>query len=384
MEVKTIVKDILLLEFFEKKIGRTFLTNREQVRKHCNYLSDDISDATLIETYHGFTIKQSMIYVSYDFIGNMCCRYPLVTKCLQLCKGKLSLCGVLQELISSIDNVSEIYLYFTSCSILEASVMLERCLNLFSECEYYIGETNISVLHNRTRIIFSTTICESIEELLINREHTLEKQLWNPVDSYVTTLTTSVCIGIAAYPIDITLPCFNLSYYNNIGMRTILPGLENRTGGELEHNTVCIKMYNKPTHKKRQLTFPDSFAYFNKNGLTVTRINNDLYPHNSLAFTLDKNLISYTGKLNDSIKEIIAKSKLTQYKSSIRPKFNLKEYLGKDYVPIIVGIDNDRYVSAFAVLLHYNIPKELFSRICYYWLIKEAKLAKNRLLSVCK
>lgn len=411
MDIKIIVKDILLLELCEKKAQHIFLVNEEQVYEHCiNLFLVSKIDLQRIQSYSICQYHQSLINNNFSFEKVIQEKYPIMFECLRLGNGILSICGILEEIVDTqqYNDICEhnITIYFHSCTIIEATILLEKCLLLFGNINFYLYNNNVCVYENNTAIIFCTTICNSLQELLINREHILEKQLWNPKDGYVTTLSTSIAIAFCSYPLDINLPCSQSEYYNSIGFSIILHGLgtinevleqqpiesfcldsaensySNIESGEESFEPFANEQINK-IYKDGMLQLPDCTFSFRQEELIIhEQKENSPYPYNPLAINTKRLSSKYIGKVNECINQIMAKCNFVEYIPVTRPNFNLQKYLGKNYKPYIVGIDNNRYVAFANSMRQYNLPKEVFRLLCEHWLTSEAMLAEDRLLSL--
>lgn len=377
--IKDIIRDIFLVEFYERKFQEVFLINQEQAKKHTNYfIGEEISDIVWFQSGWLPVLQEMLLDIEQISIeGYIQYRYPIIFECLRLCNGKLSICGTLDEIaVEEHEEDVVIHLYFHSITIIEAQELLIRCLNNFNDNKYFINNKGIIICCEKYKVIFHTSICKSIQELLLNRGHIIERQLWNPLNGYVTTLATSMAIALSAYVIDITIPCINLMLYNEIGIGTIFYGLNNIQDFTYKHdgrNEELCEIY-----KEHKLELPDCILYFSDEQFIIKGKDNNPYPVN----LLDSNINFNDNKHSNSIEEIVRECGLTKYKPIPRIKFDLQQYFGINYIVSIVGIDNDKYAILANCVRFYRLPKELLELLCSYWLKEEMILARDRLLSL--
>lgn len=383
---KDIIQDTFLIEFFQKKTREVFLVNQEQAHKHAEYLNQRTDGLVCTDICFERAINGAIEDETLDIPTIIKEYFPVVLQCLELCGGKLCYCGTLEELFCTYDNkiTQTIHLYFCDCSIVKANELLIRCLKLFSGEKYIIEDKGIFIYCLPYNVIFHTTICKNIQELLLYRGHLPERQLWNSVDGYVTTLSTAIAIGMSAYPLDITLPCNRLDEYDALGMSIIFHGLKyidalSSYSNDDEEYCINRSIYNAYRDK---LELPDCTLYFHEEETIVQPRKSSAYPINLLNANNERHTLPPILFINESLEEIVDKCNLRNFQPIVHPKFNLGTYLGKDYKIYIAGIDNDRYVAIVNCTKYYNMPNELLQLLCYHWLKQEALLARDRLLSL--
>lgn len=384
--MKNIIQDTFIIDFYQRKTGKVFLVDQEQVYQHILYFEEGAFGLVHTRNYFHSKITNAISnphLVIRDVIGKL---FPTVLECLESRDGKLSICGTLEELFNSHRQETKeytIHLYFHSCTIVETKVMLLQCLNLFGSNKKFILKNKYIFINCHTyNVVFYISICKNIEELLLYRGHVIERQLWNPKNGYVTTLDTSIAIGMSAYPINIALSATKLQSYECLGMSIIFHGLNISEGTSFYPNTNIIDVGAIILDKyKTGLQLPYYTLCFNEKGLVIEAKKLSEYPINLLDISLEDS-INHLHCDDLIIGELVNICGLSNYSPITYPKFNLQQHLGKDYKVYDVGIDNNTYVALSNLAKYYCMPEELLQLICKYFLEQEVLLARDRLLNL--
>lgn len=340
-----IIQDIYLIEFFDKKTrnanvidsGQLIIMSRaignNQLEGICN-IGLDMNNALHINSNGG------LYHNIYHFL-----RYRLnnLLGILDCCKGKLSICGIeIIPLTNFPEIYNHLYLYFDSCTVIEAERMLIDHFSSYKlDYVVYNGKNWIKVMMNNFVIIISTNIYNDKNHLLRSIGSTVEQHGWNPIDSYFTTISGAVSAITCTYIIEPNTSISNIFKYNvDYGLNIALPG---------------VRIFN------------DKRTFVTQGG-NITTDNNSL--RKEISITPNRNYKPVFDVCNlvrfESACTFMTKperfSSILSYASEVM-LIPFKDWFLQEYKSTKVGIDDDKYIAMANCMKQYNIPKETFSLV---------------------
>lgn len=343
-----IVKDIYLLDFYERKTN-SIVTSRSN---ELDLLFNNFEDSNYIRKYGN---GPDIIYKGQsDKIGEILEEhYPLIHEALIFGKGKLSLTG-LSVLDVMTDPNEETWIFdmcIHSCNELEVSPIIQHCLELFND-GVSLKEGFVQLTKRRTFntgraldlcLNISYNIFKNRDEMLINMGPIPMRHGYDPVAKYFTTFNTALSLAIRASPIDIPPDSNKLIDFARRGIISVFHG----------------DKIDKPSASSFGILISDCSG----NDIHIMEATIPIFHGNSLSRDLlDINTIL---------------PKMVMFKNINRPSNNPREYFGNNYQPIVIGISNERYAALSNVTKEYFLPDELLQLLCGYWLTSEALTIKR-------
>lgn len=325
-DITEIITDIYLLDFYERKYGAIVGSSFSELIIFRELFPGEINE------------ENDYIYNLDIFEERLKTNLPIIHEILVIGNGKISLVNlsVLDIMFVTDENYFDFDLRIHSCTLEEAKILIERCLQLPDISVYYYKD--------HTKLIFMTqddgeytikiflTIFEDKVSLLKSLP-IVGRHCYDPVSKYYSTLSTALTLAIKSYPIDFNS---NIRMSNEYNAFDMLP--------------IC--------HSK----------ILDDDNCQLPLIIYDCLRCNSFSLKIPNNV------QEDITTEM---SPLTMYKNIV----NVKNKFPKEYTPIIIGISNDRYIAFSGIKILFNINNDIFKLLCNYWLSTEVSQVKNKYLT---
>lgn len=348
MQLSTVVRDMFLVEFYDKKYSDdSQLINFEDlfrcVRTNFNIVSDVFCRYT---NELRCRIKDTF---EKDIFTNLESNYTFVLDILNIGKGKISLVGINIFTMIGDNGPFDFIFAFDSCTEDEVNLLLSNCLKLLENYAHF-NITDEAIYFKYKNIAFGCFLFTAYPNkitMLRNIGPSGDRHGWNPITGYFGTVSAVATYYLSLFPIEPEFRTIGMNRYEGNGIGIILHGIND------------IDNYEIVTSDGK-ITFEyDIKIYFD------TPVN-DIY--SSLNYCAKS--VTFLVNINPKIKVY------DNSKSSI----NIKDWLRGKYKLYTVGIDNDRYVAFSNCRRKFNISNDIFSLLCLHWLTVETIDAKQRLL----
>ena len=235
-QIMSIINDIFLCNYLEKRQGKANLVNLEQIIKWSNYFEDikfgNIPHINVYrydhDRYDNYKIKSNSVY---NYLNN---KYPLIYEILLVGNGKLSLCGgSIIDIIRDYSYIKDFDFFFHCDSIEEADDILNRCLLLIDKYDAkYTRSQGVLTAHlgeDQDKLQFIRRIYKTKDQILLGFDMAGCRVGYNPIDGVFATMCGGLAIAMKAFPVDVTQRSFSfihrLRKYYHKGFDIMFPGI---------------------------------------------------------------------------------------------------------------------------------------------------------------
>lgn len=354
------VQDIYFTEFYERKNNIKEVIGIHELSTIVNSFKDYRLDFPSIRSKHKYKVITEYLSLEQYVVNQM----PDLLNILYLCKGKLSICGTIAApKFTVINPYYNLYLYFDSCTTVEAKNMLTEYF--LSNRRMYCYKTYCIGYFLTHVVIIYLGIFENKNHLLRSIGSAPERHGWNPIDGYFTTISGAVCSVTGIYLLDSWSSITDINTYSE-ELDIILPGLfivkDNKI--RISDNTISV----------------NGIVYINY-GIRGSQH----HPHKIFIGGMQYH------EIDISIREALRNNVSTEGYCDIYPTINIfyskeiqlplvRNWFPKNYKLYKIGISDDRYVAFYNCSYYFNTPREIFKLIVEYWFVAEAVDARRRLL----
>ena len=334
MSIVDLIRDISLLEFYERKTKNVYLMDYNEITKLEPKLKSNKDQFRFI----GSKLFNKAEYIKHGIEDT----FDLILDILPIATGKMSLVGLSISQLMSFQQPYEFDLYFHSCSITEANILLQRCLQIIEgNVEYLVADACVIITLGDFCIRIHLELYKDRLEILMNNGPSPERHGYDPEVGYFSTFVATILL-----------------------IKEVVPVCTDDIDQFLEEDYKLMHMFydiRKDCDKYNSLH--EVLYHYNEEIVYCTKIQkHQMYDCSNIKAS------NYFGDIT-----------VIPYINNIS-KVDARKYLGKNYYPVTVGISDDKYVALSGIKAMYFVTDDMFKLLCSYWLEAEVGLARERLL----